>query len=172
MEFFHLKTFHGTTLFFCSEDRILKHSNEKQASYIDVVIAQSSENPAFFIVAPVNIGEDVEKIYPEENTLFKDRFFVFETGFQNNNKLSLLSLEEKKFFSADPFGNLAFNRDESREWEFFFLSPNQVTIDEKSTKIFNEINKFISNKNNIEKSIFEISQSNKNIRVEIFNIFI
>ncbi|MBS1097242.1 glycosyltransferase family 2 protein [Gluconobacter sphaericus] len=172
MEFFHLKTFHGTTLFFCSEDRILKHSNEKQASYIDVVIAQSSENPAFFIVAPVNIGEDVEKIYPEENALFKDRFFVFETGFQNNNKLSLLSLEEKKFFSADPFGNLAFNRDESREWEFFFLSPNQVTIDEKSTAIFNEINNFISNKNNIEKSIFEISLSNKNIRVEIFNIFI
>ncbi|MFT8978350.1 hypothetical protein, partial [Gluconobacter oxydans] len=152
MEFFHLKTFHGTTLFFCSEERTLKHSNEKQASYIDVVIAQSPENPAFFIIAPVTIGEDVEKIRPEENTLFKDRFFVFETGFQNNNKLSLLSLEEKKFFSADPFGNLAFNREESREWEIFSLSPNQLALDEKSIRTFDEINKFVSNKNNIEKA--------------------
>lgn len=171
MEFFHLKTFHGTTLFFCSEERTLKHSNEKQASYIDVVVAQSPENPAFFIIAPVTIGEDVEKIRPEENTLFKDRFFVFETGFQNNNKLSLLSLEEKKFFSADPFGNLAFNREESREWEIFSLSPNHVALDEKSIIIFDEINKFVSNKNNIEKAIREISLSNKNIRVELFNLF-
>lgn len=171
MEFFHLKTFHGTTLFFCSEERTLKHSTEKQASYIDVVIAQSPENPAFFIIAPVTIGEDVEKIRPEENTLFKDRFFVFETGFHSNNKLSLLSLEEKKFFSADPFGNLAFNRDESREWEVFSLFPYQNVLDEKSIKIFSDINRFILNKNNIEKTIHEISLSNKNIRVELFNLF-
>ncbi|MFT9266050.1 hypothetical protein, partial [Gluconobacter potus] len=159
MEFFHLKTFHGTTLFFCSKERTLKHSHEKQASYIDVVIAQSPENPAFFIIAPVNIGEDVEKIRPEENILFKDRFFVFETGFHSNNKLSLLFLEEKKFFSADPFGNLAFNRDESRDWEVFSLFPYQTALDEKSIKIFDDINRFISNKNNIEKPIHEISLS-------------
>lgn len=172
MESFHLKTFHGTSLFFCSEERALKHSHEKQASYIDVIITRSPKNPGFFVIAPVNLGEDVEKIRPEEDNTFKDRFFIFETGFHSNNKVSLLSLEEKKFFSADPFGNIAFNRDESHEWEIFSLSPSHIELNEKTTNILSQINRFIFHRNNIETSIHEIRTSHNNIRTELFNLLI
>lgn len=171
MEFFHLKTFHGTSLFFCSQERILKHSHEKQASYIDVIVKKSLENPGFFFVAPINIGEDVENLHPKEDTNFKDRFFIFGTGFHSHNRLSLFSLEGKKFFSADPFGNVAFNRDQSQEWEFFSLVPAQVEVGEKSLKIFNQVDAVFSKKNDIEKSIYEISRAHKNIRAEILNLF-
>ncbi|MQS00244.1 hypothetical protein GFJ39_13890 [Gluconobacter sp. AC10] len=171
MELFHLKTFHGTSLFFCSEERILKHSLEKQPSYIDVVLVPFPEDPGFFLIAPVNLGEDVEQTHPEENNVFKDRFFVFTTGFHHDDTVSLLSLNGKKFFSADPFGNVAFNRDESQEWEVFSLYPSHAAVSDKTSRLFTEICSVFSTRNTPEQSLHAISRSHQNMRAELLNLF-
>lgn len=172
LKFFKLKTYHGTEVNFCKKNRVLKQSRIKEDDDIDFLLFRSVFHNDIFIGFPINIYSDSEKIKPDETNNFKKRLFVFSTGCIVGNKLSLVAIENKKFLSADTHNNITFDKLTAKEWEFFHLEESELSVSEDVKNYINSIDNSLSNLNNSDLLLYNISLIPKNITVEVFDLLL